>query len=198
MDNRAHIAAKSGPSSISQFFAIWTGQAFSLFGSELVQFALVWWLTEQTGSATVLALATMVALLPQVFLSPFAGTLVDRWPRRTVMIVADGVIALAGVGLAIGALFFAGFLNAIVNASFFSALQAVVPPQMQGRVFTLVISACATMSPLGMAIAGPVSDALSIQGWFIIGGVAAIVMGAAMFFVPAVMQIEGQRIAVEP
>jgi DHA3 family macrolide efflux protein-like MFS transporter len=48
----------------SVFVAIWTGQAFSLFGSQLVQFALVWWLTQKTGSATVLAGATLVALLP--------------------------------------------------------------------------------------------------------------------------------------
>ena len=34
------------------FFSIWTGQVFSLVGSHIVQFALVWWLTEQTGSAT--------------------------------------------------------------------------------------------------------------------------------------------------
>ena len=46
------------------FFLIWTGQAFSLLGSSLVQFALVWWLTQKTGSATVLAAATFVALLP--------------------------------------------------------------------------------------------------------------------------------------
>ena len=37
------------------FFAVWTGQAFSLLGSQLVQFALIWWLTKTTGSATVLA-----------------------------------------------------------------------------------------------------------------------------------------------
>ena len=49
-----------------RFFTIWTGQAFSLFGSQLVQFALIWWLTQQTGSATVLAIATFVGLLPQV------------------------------------------------------------------------------------------------------------------------------------
>lgn len=388
-----------------------------------MQFALVWWLTEQTGSATILALATMIALLPQVLLSPFAGALVDRWPRRRVMIVADSVIALATVALAIlfrlglvrvwhiyavmfiraaggafhwpamqastplmvperhlariaglnqalygasgiitpplgalllgllpihsilgidvstallaiapllfiavpqpatktlvsqasgpgavlvdlreglrfvwgwrglmiilgmaallnflvnpafallpilvtnhfaggalqlawlqsawglgmlsggltlsvwggfrrrvvtamlalvlqgigitilgfappsglrlgiGALFFSGFMNPIVNGSFFAALQAVVPPQMQGRVFTLVISACAAMSPLGMAIAGPVSDAVSIQAWFVIGGVAAVLLGAGMFFVPAVMHIEDGRYSREP
>lgn len=78
-----------------RFFTIWTGQAFSLFGSALVQFALVWWLTRETGSATVLATATLVALLPQVVLGPFVGALVDRWNRRVIMIVADTSIALA-------------------------------------------------------------------------------------------------------
>jgi len=78
-----------------RFFTIWTGQAFSLFGSSLVQFALVWWLTRETGSATVLATATAIALLPQVVLGPFVGTLVDRWNRRIIMIVADTSIALA-------------------------------------------------------------------------------------------------------
>ena len=81
------------------FFAIWTAQALSLMGSRLAQFALVWWLTETTGSATVLATATLVALLPQVLLGPFIGTLVDRWPRRLVMIVADSFVALVGMWL---------------------------------------------------------------------------------------------------
>ena len=72
-----------------RFFAIWIGQAFSLLGSMLVQFALVWWLTQTTGSATVLAMATLVAVLPRVVIGPFAGALVDRWNRRLVMIAAD-------------------------------------------------------------------------------------------------------------
>jgi DHA3 family macrolide efflux protein-like MFS transporter len=83
------------------FFVIWTGQAFSLLGSQLVQFALVWWLTQTTGSATVLAFASMTSLLPAILLSPFAGALVDRWNRRIVMIIADAVIALATVALAV-------------------------------------------------------------------------------------------------
>jgi DHA3 family macrolide efflux protein-like MFS transporter len=78
----------------SRFFIIWTGQAISLVGSALVQFALVWWLTRSTGSATILATATLVALLPQIFLAPFAGALVDRLSRRWVMIFADSSIAL--------------------------------------------------------------------------------------------------------
>ena len=81
----------------ARFFTVWGGQAFSLFGSALVQFALVWYLTKQTGSATVLATATLVAMLPQIVLGPFAGALVDRWNRRIIMMVADGGIALATV-----------------------------------------------------------------------------------------------------
>ena len=79
----------------ANFFIMWVGQAFSLVGSSLVQFALVWWLTKETGSATVLATATLIAMLPQIFLGPFAGTLIDRWNRKTVMIVADCLIAVA-------------------------------------------------------------------------------------------------------
>ena len=79
----------------ARFFAIWGGQAFSLFGSALVQFALVWYLTKQTGSATVLAGAMLVAMLPQIALGPFAGALVDRWNRRVIMMAADGGIALS-------------------------------------------------------------------------------------------------------
>jgi DHA3 family macrolide efflux protein-like MFS transporter len=65
-----------------------------------VQFALVWWLTELTGSATVLATATMVAMVPEIILGPIAGAYVDRWNRKRVMIAADTFIALASLWLA--------------------------------------------------------------------------------------------------
>ncbi len=403
--------------SMVPFFVIWTGQAFSLMGSRLVQFALVWWLTQETGSAKILAFATMMALLPQIVLSPVAGALVDRWNRRRVMLMADSLIAsatallallyaldavqvwhvyvlmfvrstggafhwpamqasttlmvpqkhlsrvaglnqtlfgvanivspplgalllewlplqgvlgidvgtallaitplffipipqprsqadpgvgilplqrsvlsdlgeglrfvwgrsgmmlvlliatllnmlitpafsllpimvtdhfggdafylaqlnsawgigmvlggivlslwggfkrrivtamsamaLMGIGfvvvgltpaslfaLAMGALFFSGFMNPIVNGSFMAVLQSTVPPEMQGRVFTLVMSGSSAMSPLGLAIAGPVADLLSVQVWFLVGGVTTLLLGAGGFAVPAIMQIE--------
>jgi DHA3 family macrolide efflux protein-like MFS transporter len=185
---------------MSQFFVIWTGQAFALlpilvtdhFGGEALQLA---WLQSAWG---------LGMLAGGLTLSVWGG-----FKRRVV--TAMLALVLQGVGitilgftpatallLAIGALFFAGLMNPIVNGSFFAALQAVVPPQMQGRVFTLIISASAAMSPLGLAIAGPVADAIGVQAWFVIGGVAAVVMGAAMFFVPAVMQIEDSRYPQEP
>ena len=77
------------------FFTVWTAQQLSLVGSHVrpVCPRMVDHRHDRIGP-TVLATATFVALLPGVFLSPFAGTLVDRWSRRLVMIVADGFIAL--------------------------------------------------------------------------------------------------------
>lgn len=85
----------------NRFFTIWGGQALSIIGSQLVQFALIWYLTVQTGSATVLATASLVGLLPNVILGPFIGTLVDRWDRRRIMLVSDTVITLVTIGLAV-------------------------------------------------------------------------------------------------
>ena len=395
------------------FIVIFAGQAFSLFGSRLVQFALVWWITETTGLASTLAFASIVAMLPQVLLGPFAGALVDRWNRKTVMMVSDSIIALVVVALAflygtgairlwhvflamftrslggafqwpamqatttmmvdreslsrvagmnqslmglaaivapplgaflmqvipiqtillidvatavlaVGSLFFikvpqpsreltevlglktvlsdmregamfvwrwkglriimgmsmlinfllnpafsllplvvtnhfnggavelgwlqsangvgmiagglllgawGGFkkrvvtamtslviggvfivifsfmppnlflvaigcvfvfavFNAMANGTFFSSLQAVIPPEMQGRVFTILNSLSGGMTPIGLAFAGPVSDSLGLFIWFRIGGVVLALMGAAAFFIPAVMNLE--------
>ena len=83
-----------------RFFTIWIGQAISLFGSALVQFALVWWLTQQTGSAITLTTAVLVGMLPQIVLGPFAGALVDRWNRRLILILADSTIAAFSLLLA--------------------------------------------------------------------------------------------------
>ena len=84
----------------ARFFTIWGGQAFSLIGSALVRFSLIWWLTSETESATVLTTATLVSMLPFIVLAPLSGALVDRWNRRWVMIISDALIALLTAVLA--------------------------------------------------------------------------------------------------
>jgi DHA3 family macrolide efflux protein-like MFS transporter len=404
------------------FFIIWSGQAVSLLGSQLVQFALIWWLTKTTGSATVLATATLVGILPQVLLGPLAGALVDRWNRRMVMIVADSLVALAtfglavlfwsgsiqiwhvyllmflrglgegfhwtamqastslmvpnehlsriqglnqmlngamnigsaplgalllvvfpmqnilmidivtaavaittlfitpipqperyttpengagkvslwedmragfnyvrtwpglvmimvmatlinllltpasslmpilvtdhfggqalqlawmesawGIGVVVGGLtlsawggfrrrvitsllgllllgavmsligftpgwafwlavslmFVAGFCNPIVNGPLFAVIQAVVAPDMQGRVFTLILSVASAMTPLGLLIAGPTADLFGVRSWYVVGGFITALLGAGAFFIPAILNIEEDRRNVE-
>lgn len=83
-----------------RYFTLWTGQALSLLGSQLVQFAIIWYLTQKTNSATTLAIASMMGLLPQVLLSPFIGTWVDRGDRRLILILADSTVAVASLALA--------------------------------------------------------------------------------------------------
>ncbi len=95
------FSVRDGRPWAASFFTIWGGQALSILGSQLVQFALIWYLTAETGSATVLATASMVAMVPGVVLGPFVGTLVDRLDRRWIMLLADSVITLATVGLAV-------------------------------------------------------------------------------------------------
>ncbi|MCW4051161.1 MAG: MFS transporter [Candidatus Bathyarchaeota archaeon] len=398
---------------IRPFMVIFSGQAFSLFGSRLVQFALVWYITATTGTASTLAFASIVAMVPQVFVGPFAGALVDRWNRKLVMMVSDSLIALVvvvlaflfstgnvqlwhiyvamfirslggafqwpamqatttlmvdreqlsriagmnqslqglvaivapplgallleilpiqsillvdvatavvavgplffikvpqpireltemkglktilddmkegfrfvwkwkglrfilamsmlinflmnpafsllplvvtnhfnggavelgwlqsanGVGMiagglllgiwggfkkrivtamssiivggifleafafmppelfnvAIGCVFMFAVFNSMANATFFSSMQSVIPPEMQGRVFTILMSFSGGMTPIGLAFAGPVSDALGIFIWFRLGGVVISLMGVVAFFIPAVMKFE--------
>ena len=84
-----------------RFVPLWVGQALSLLGSQLVQFAIIWYLTQETNSATTLAIASMMGLLPQVLLSPFIGTWVDRGNRRLILIAADATVAVATLILAL-------------------------------------------------------------------------------------------------
>ncbi len=149
-----------------KFFIVWTGQAFSLFGSALVQFALAWWLTKSTGSATVLATATLVALLPQVLAGPFVGTLVDRWDRKRIMIAADCAIALVTAGLV--ALFVVGVIRpwhiylaslarvAGLNQGLQGAIAVVAPPVGALVLGLLPVPAVLAVDIVTAAIAGPV------------------------------------------
>ncbi len=133
---------------IRPFFTIWIGQALSLVGSQVGGFALVWWLTQETGgSATTLALMTFIAMLPGVVLGPFVGALVDRWNRRRVMMVADSVIALFSAGLAALAwldvlqvwhVYVIMFVRALGGTFHYAAMQAstslMVPSSQLARV----------------------------------------------------------------
>lgn len=105
-DPQANSSQPAQPNSLPKnwlrnYLPMGIGQIVSLVGSALVQFSLVWYVTKQTGSATVLASATTAALLPNILLGPFVGALVDRWNRKLVMIIADLVVALATAVLAV-------------------------------------------------------------------------------------------------
>ena len=72
-----------------KFYTIWAGQAVSLITSAILQMAIIFYLTEKTGSAMVLSMASLVGFLPYAVFGPAIGVLVDRHDRKKIMIGAD-------------------------------------------------------------------------------------------------------------
>lgn len=129
-----------------QFITIYAGQAFSLLGSSAVQFAVIWWLTIQTESAVTLTLASIVAFIPGMIIGPFAGVWIDRYNRRTVMIAADGLVALSSVVLGIAFLlsekpplsfiYLILLLRGLGNTFHGPAMQAAIPMLVPAPMLT--------------------------------------------------------------
>ena len=189
----------------AKFFTIFAGQSLSLFGSSLVQFALVWYLTRQTGSATILATATLVAMLPQIILGPFAGALVDRWNRRIVMMVADGAIAFATLGLA--ALFLFGvvqiwhiyvvlLLRSLGGAFHWPAMSAstslMVPKEQLARVAGLQQTLQGLVSIIAPPAGALLLGILPTQGVLMIDVITALTAIVPLFFISIPQPVKQQ------
>lgn len=154
-----------------RFFIIWIGQQLSWVGSRAGGFALVWWLTKETGSAQVLATATMGIIVPTVVLGPLAGAYVDRWNRRVTILVSDTCIAL--VSLLLAYLFWTGRMEvwhvylvivarAVGGAFHGPAMNASTTMLVPSRHLTRVAGLNQSMTG-GMQVAGPLLGALLIS-----------------------------------
>jgi len=181
---------KNGSNWKSPFFTIWTGQQLSLVGSSAAQFALVWWLTMTTGSATVLATATTVALIPQILLGPLAGAYIDRWNRRLVMMIADSFIALVSLWLAY--LFWSGSMQvwhvyivmlarSLGSVFHWPAMAASTTLMVPERHLTRIAGMNQTMNGL-LTIVGPPLGAL-LLALLPLHGVMLVDVGTALFAV---------------
>jgi MFS family permease len=71
------------------FSALWAGGVISLFGDRVHQIALAFLVLGVTQSPVAVAFVFVAATLPNLFLSPIAGTYVDRWDQKDVMVVSD-------------------------------------------------------------------------------------------------------------
>lgn len=79
-----------------RLFAVFiASQTISLFGSSLVQYAILWYITLETNSGLMMALSIIFGFLPTFFLSPFAGVWADRFDRKKLIMLSDLGIALA-------------------------------------------------------------------------------------------------------
>jgi DHA3 family macrolide efflux protein-like MFS transporter len=91
-----------------------------------------------------------------------------------------------------GSLFGCGAMMAVIHGALFAVIQSQVPPDMQGRVMALTLSAVGLAVPVGMTFAGPLADRLGPERWFTAAGIACIGMAAAAAASPAFQSLENQ------
>ncbi|MET1082670.1 MAG: MFS transporter [Burkholderiales bacterium] len=199
----AHAIHETEPSQdrpMRPFIILWTGQSLSLVGSQAVQFALIWWLTETSGSATILATAALLGLLPPVVLGPVIGALIDRWDRKSVMLAADGFVAAASLLLAW--LFAAGtadiphvlallFLRAVGGAFHSPAMTASTTLMVPEKHLTRVQGLNQSMQGLLTIVAAPLGALLLAM--FSMTGVMMVDVGTALLAILPLLAIRVPR-----
>lgn len=118
---------------------IWIGQAFSILTAYASMYAGVWYVTETTDSAFMLAIASLCSMLPQGLLSPIGGVVADRFNRKYVLMAADAFVG--AMALIMGMIVFMGHVSVglvLVMSALRSVGQAFHMPAMESTMPLLV------------------------------------------------------------
>ncbi len=170
----------------SDFFMIWAGQAVSLITSAILQMAIIFYLTEKTGSGMILSMASLLGFLPYAVLGPAIGVFVDRYDRKKIMIAADIIIAAAGAVLAIAALYMelpvwmvmvVLFIRSVGTAFHSPALNAVTPLMVPEDQLTKCAGYSQALQSVSY-ILSPALAALLYSVWELNAIIAIDVLGA--------------------
>lgn len=176
--------------------AIFLGsQAISLFGSSLVQYAILWYITLETKSGTMMMISIVFGFVPTFFLAPFAGVWADRYNRKLLIALSDSMIALSTLLLAI--LFWLGhdyiwllFLMSAVRAigggiqtpAVGAFLPQIVPKDKLFRINGINSSIQAVINLLSPMLAGAVLSIASIEAIFLIDVFTATIAVLSLIF----------------
>ncbi|MEA4874630.1 MFS transporter [Anaerorhabdus sp.] len=165
-----------------------SAQTISLFGSSLVQYAIIWYVTLSTSSGIMLTISTLCGFLPQICIAVFAGTWIDKYNRKKLIMLSDSVIALATLGLAL--LFLSGnkniwvlFLVLIIRSAGAGiqtpAVNAILPqivPQENLMKVNGIMSTCnSIMMFLSPAVSGAILSVFSLEVTLFIDVITAII-----------------------
>ena len=172
-DQTQHIVRQR----MSAFFLIWIGQLASIIGSGLTRFVLGIWIYEQTGSITLFVLMALFDAIPGIIVSPFAGALVDRWNRRSALIISDSIAAISTLllmlliingQLTVGLIYVAISISSICNAfqwpAYAATIPLLVPKQHLGRANGMVQAADAIARILSPILAVILMGVIDLQG----------------------------------
>ncbi|MFE4522943.1 MFS transporter [Cytobacillus firmus] len=174
-----------------------SSQTISLFGSSLVQYAIMWHITLTTESGLMMTLYIICGFIPTFFLSPVAGVWADRYNRKMLIILADGLIAFSTLILAI--LFLMGYesiwllfvmagIRALGTGIQTPAVGAILPQIVPKEKLTKVNGVNGSIQAVIMFVSPMVSAALiamaSLEAIFFIDVItAAVAIVTLMTFV---------------
>lgn len=170
-----------GAPEMRPFLVLWAGQLVSMLGSGLSGFALPVWVFQRTGSVEQFGLLMFAATVPGLVLSPLAGTLVDRWDRRRVIIGSDALSAAMTVVMALliwrgdfqlwhlfAATAVASATSAFQEPAFAASLSLIVPREHYPRAAGLMQMASALTGLLAPVLAGVLVVTVGLEGVLLI------------------------------
>ncbi len=123
----------------NNYLFFWVGQLFSVLGSSISHFAIIWWITETTGSTLLLSLSSFLYVLPMTIVVALSGVIIDKWNRKTILVVVDSLQAY--VMLLVIIIFNLGGANPILIIAIMSLLgifQGFHIPTLSAIVPTMV------------------------------------------------------------
>jgi MFS family permease len=175
---------------------IWAGQVVSLIGSNMTIFAILVWLYQDTGQATSVSLLFLAVFGPEVALSPVAGVVVDRYDRKTILLISDGMVAVSTLGILLihqagmltqwsvyGLLAVGGTFHAFQFPALTAATTLLVPKRHYGRASGMLSTAWALSDMIAPIMAAFLLSAIHLTGILVID---LLTFGAALVALLAV------------
>jgi len=171
-------------------------QMLSLFGSLLVQYALFWYVTLETKSGWMMTLYIICGFVPTFLMAPFAGVWADRMDRKKLIVLSDGMIAVATLALAVvfmvggktlGLVMLTAAVRSLGQAVQGPAVGALLPQFVPQDQLTRV-NGISSMLQSGMTVLSPVLAGSLLTVWpmeqvfFLDVGTAAVAIALLAFF----------------
>lgn len=182
-----------------------TGQFLSGITSMIVQYAIIWYLTKETGSATILSFAALLGMIPMVLLSPFAGPLVDRWDKKRLLILTDIIVALfAMVLVVVGTIsdtfplwlvFVSLFIRAIAQTFQMPTIQSILPTMVPEEELTRINGQLGMVQSANFIIAPAIGAFLFTVipiNWLILLDVLGAVFGVGLLVFVTIPKVISQ------
>lgn len=193
------------------FYLFLIGQLLTGVTSMIVQYAIIWYLTLETGEESVLAIATLVGMLPMALLSPFVGPFIDRINKKFLLISYDAVVAVIALGLFIYGInndvyplwmvFVTIGIRAVAQTAQMPTVQSIMPTMVPEDEITRVNGQFGIIQSL-ISIVSPGIGAFMVATmpihWVILLDVIGFILGAGMLLLVRIPEVasQGEKISV--